>query len=276
MLDSFKEYLEESHLLETLFVKIISYKLSSGYSHTYTSYNALQLCTLIEGQIELTINEKSMNYNTSQSILLPAHTQVFMDIKRPTKILIFEIKNELIQHVIEKTVNIIDPNKYINTKELLFNNQDIHITDSVYNLTEACKDFTDLNTFIIDLYAQKLIYDLLKSPQTGKQLIQQTSNPMDNAIQYMKQNLHQAFSLKELATLMNMSTSNLSHSFKKYTGISPIKYNHALKMKRGKEVLQTMTVTETAFELGYEAPSYFIQLFKTHFGYTPKKYQKGL
>ena len=60
-----------------------------------------------------------------------------------------------------------------------------------------------------------------------------------------------------------------------YTGISPVKYMHALKMSRAKELLIRMSVTDTAFELGYETPSYFIRIFKDHFGYTPKKFQQA-
>ncbi len=55
--------------------------------------------------------------------------------------------------------------------------------------------------------------------------------------------------------------------------MSPQKYIHLRKLKKSLELLKATSVTDAAFSLGYENPSYFIQLFKREFGMTPKQYQ---
>lgn len=276
MLSSFEEKLEQINGFETDYVKLLSYDLKPGFSDTYKSYSYTRFCTIIEGAKDLTIDQEHVHYDRHQSLLLPAHSEVYMSIKVPTKALVFELSNELIHQVLDKTANKIDKNQLLDTNDLLINNLDIQLGDSIIKLIDASKDQAHLDAFIIDLHAQRLIYDLLKAPKTGKRLLQQTGNPMERAINYMHQNLDKPYSGKDLAKVMHMSTSNLSHSFKHHTGMSPVKYMHALKMAQAKKLLTTMTVTETAFQLAYESPSYFIHIFKNHYGFTPKKFQQSL
>lgn len=277
MLSSFEEKIDKINGFETDFVKLLSYNLSPGYSDTYKSYNYTRFCTIIEGSKNLTIRGESLQYNKRQSLFLPPHSEVYMDIKTPTKALVFELNNDLIHQVLDKTSDRIDQSKLLDTDDLLINNLDEHMSDSINNLINSSNKTDQLDPFIIDLYAQRLIYDLLKAPTTGKKLLRQAGgNPMNKAILYMEQNVDKPFSSTELANLMHMSTSNLSHSFKNATGLSPVKYMHNLKMTQAKKLLTTMTVTEVAYELGYDTPSYFIHVFKTHFGFTPKKYQQNL
>lgn len=275
MLSSFEEDLENINGFETDFVKILTYNLSPGYSDTYQSYNYNRFCTIIEGHKELTINHESFRYDKSKSLFLQPHTKVYMDISIPTKAIVFEFSNTLITNVLDKTKGTINESKLLDSESLLISKLNIDIGDTIFNLIKSSPAPKNLDPFIVDLHAQKLIYDLLKAPETGKRLMNQSFNPMDKAINYMKQNLNQPFSGKELAEIMNMSPSNLSHSFKNHTGVSPVKYMHALKMKRAKELLNRMTVTDTAFELAYETPSYFIHMFKNYYGCTPKKFQQN-
>lgn len=276
MLNSFEEKLEKLDGFETDYVKLLSYDLKPGYSGTYKSYSYTRFCTILEGAKDLTINHQHVHYDKHQSLLLPPHSDVYMSIKVPTKAMVFELNNELIQQVLDKTTNTIDRSKLVDNDDVLINNLDVHLSESILKLIDSSKDKERLDPFIIDLNAQRLIYDLLKTPHTGKKLLQQTGNPMNRAIQYMTQNLDKPYSGMELAKLMHMSTSNLSHSFKHHTGMSPVKYIHTLKMAEAKKLLTRMNVTETAFELAYESPSYFIHVFKNHFGFTPKKFQQNL
>lgn len=273
MLESFEEKLDQANGIETEFVKILTYYLKPGYSGMYKSQSYTRFCTIVEGSKNLIIDNQSFTYTPSQSLLLPPYSEVYMDIHVPTKALVLEVSNELIEHVNKKSGNSANAVQQVNPKELLLNNLQTNISSTVFELTKSVKH---KEPFIIDLYAQQLIYQFIKNPKTSGPFAIQVSNPMDKAIQYMKQHISQPFSSHDLAALMNMSTSNFSHSFKQYTGTSPIKYMQALKMIHSKELLHRMTVTETAFELGFESPSYFIHVFKKSFGYTPKKYQQGL
>jgi AraC-like DNA-binding protein len=200
-----------------------------------------------------------------------------MDINKPTKALVFELNDELIDTVANKSK--LDINSLLSPfkpKEVLVNNLERNIKHDISNLMNSSKPSLHKEPFLIDLYAQKLIYELLNSEHTKKAIGLQRSNPMDRVIQYMTNNMDQPFSSQEIADMFHMSVSNFSHTFKKYVGVSPQKYMNRLKIENSIRLLRDLSVTEVAFELGYENPSHFITLFKKHYGKTPKQYQLSL
>jgi AraC-like DNA-binding protein len=156
--------------------------------------------------------------------------------------------------------------------QVLVNNLASNIKLDLQQLTSSSYTHNK-EPFLIDLYAQKLIYNLLHTEEANDIIVRQTLNPMDKAIQYIKENIDQPLSSKAVADYFNMSLSNFSHTFKKYVGQTPNKYINTLKMDQAKNLLATMSVTEAAFELGYETPSHFIRLFKQYYDLTPKQYQ---
>ncbi len=93
---------------------------------------------------------------------------------------------------------------------------------------------------------------------------------------YVSEN-HAAVTLEELAVHFGRSRSYISHLFKKLTGRSIRAYCNELKLFSAEKLLRTteMSVTEIAFESGFEDTSYFVRLFKEKYGYTPYKYKKS-
>lgn len=273
MLHSFDKQLEDLHGLETDYVKLLYYDLPANYSGTYKSYGYTRFCTILEGDKNITVKNRSFNYNKDQSLLLPAHSKVYMEIDKPTKALVYELNDDLIESVIKK----IELDTSIETdlkpsREIMVNNFKRELKD---NLEQLLRSSTSLKKepFLIDLYVQRLVYDLLHMKTASKILLEQTINPMDKAIQYMKDHMNQQFSAKILAEQHQMSVSNFSHTFKKHTGLSPHKYMNKLKMEEARALLASHSVTEVAFDLGFENPSYFIRIFKLYYGVTPKQYQ---
>ncbi|WP_432409691.1 helix-turn-helix domain-containing protein [Wukongibacter sp. M2B1] len=79
--------------------------------------------------------------------------------------------------------------------------------------------------------------------------------------------------MKELAHSLNMSSCNFTKHFKQATGIIPKDYLKKTKMKKAKKLLLSGNMTEVAYDFGYDNISYFIRLFKTEYGITPKHYK---
>lgn len=75
------------------------------------------------------------------------------------------------------------------------------------------------------------------------------------------------------ADLCNMSVVNFRRLFREYTGMSPIEYRNAIRLKNARAMLGSgeYNVSEAAAASGFSNLSFFIRLYKKEFGYTPKK-----
>lgn len=79
-------------------------------------------------------------------------------------------------------------------------------------------------------------------------------------------------SITELARSVGINEAKLMHLFKQQVGETIFNFTQRLKMERAKEMLETTdtSVTEIAFDVGYEYSSNFTTAFRRHFGITPK------
>lgn len=74
-----------------------------------------------------------------------------------------------------------------------------------------------------------------------------------------------------LARMVGVNESKLMHLFKHLFGQTIFDYTQALRMEKAKKLLETteLSITEVAFEVGYEYSSNFTTAFRRHFGITP-------
>lgn len=83
------------------------------------------------------------------------------------------------------------------------------------------------------------------------------------------------FSIKGMADHFGTTPSNLSHFFKKKTGLSLSKHIQSLKISRAKELILStnMPIKEIINIIGYTDSSSFIRLFKAETGMTPNEFR---
>lgn len=79
-----------------------------------------------------------------------------------------------------------------------------------------------------------------------------------------------------LANELNVSPRYLSDLLKVETGISAIKHIHLYLVEEAKNLLYEpkLTVSEIAYQLGFDYPQYFSRLFKNKVGKSPKQYRE--
>lgn len=271
LLSNFRSDLELLDGLETNSVRALYYDLSPGYQDDYKTYGYTRLCTITQGEKCISVNSKTFKYDSRNILVLPSHAKVGMKIYRPTKAIVYEINDKVIEQVSERICNdySLTPQFFKKYKYYLGNN----------NFNEILKKIRDEllykeknSEFLVDLYVQELVYYLIQN-ETIKQLLLDNSNPANKAIQYMNSNYMKQISIKEIAYNLSMSESSLCQYFKKMTGVTPNQYYTKIKLEKAKEMLKNTSVTETAFNLGYLNISYFITLFKKMYGLTPKQYK---
>jgi AraC-like DNA-binding protein/TolB-like protein len=81
------------------------------------------------------------------------------------------------------------------------------------------------------------------------------------------------FGVSELAREMGMSRSNLHLRVKKLTKKSVSQFINQIRLEKAMELLKegSLTVSETAFECGFQSVTYFTKCFHDKYGYSPGK-----
>lgn len=277
MIPSLESALIKMDGFETDYVKILYYDIPQNYIGQYKTYSNPRLCTILEGEKHVTVNHKKYVYDQSKSLIMPSYSKVIMEIEKPTKALVFELSDTLIDQVLKQAKLDIDRPPMTNFNELILNNQQYNIAEDLNALVQMGTETRKRDRFLIDIYAQKLVYTLLNNETTSKRLVRYKGHPVSQAIEIMSHSLDQKLNITDIAALLNMSESNFSQQFKKYYGVTPQKFLHKLKLDTALTLLKDKSVTDVAFELGYETPSHFIRLFKEMYKITPKQYQlKGM
>lgn len=95
------------------------------------------------------------------------------------------------------------------------------------------------------------------------------------ALVFTEQNLSNPdYSVEELSRELGMSRVHLYKKLTSITGKSPIEFIRTVRLKRAAQLLQEsqLTVSEIAYEVGFNNPKYFRKYFKDEFGVLPSQY----
>jgi AraC-like DNA-binding protein/Tfp pilus assembly protein PilF len=84
------------------------------------------------------------------------------------------------------------------------------------------------------------------------------------------------FGVEKLAEEMGMSRANLHKKLKSITGFAPSDFIRNVRLKRAASLLknQTDSVSQIAYQVGFEDQSYFAKSFKKSFGVSPTEFTK--
>lgn len=82
-------------------------------------------------------------------------------------------------------------------------------------------------------------------------------------------------SVEKLAADLNMSRSSFQRKLKGLTGLSPVEFIRLIRLKKAAELLRdgNYRVSEVAYMVGFNKPSYFTSLFKKQYGVLPKEFK---
>lgn len=94
--------------------------------------------------------------------------------------------------------------------------------------------------------------------------------------EYISEHLQEEITVSQIGEVIHLSPDYMTKVFKKETGMTIKEYMIKKRMKRAKDLLRNteMTVSAVAAETGYDNLSYFVRLFRSYYGVTPKQYQK--
>jgi AraC family transcriptional regulator len=129
----------------------------------------------------------------------------------------------------------------------------------------------------IDILIMRLlrIYSTTKptSSDMGESL---TASKLQQALNYINDNLDREIKLADMATALNMSSFYFARSFKQSMGIPPHQYLTQRRIDRAKLLLgdPALPIFEVAQSIGFRSQSHFTRVFREYTGTTPKQYRQ--
>lgn len=94
-------------------------------------------------------------------------------------------------------------------------------------------------------------------------------------LEVIEKNISNAdFTVEELSRELFMHRAGMYRKLLSLTGISPLEFIRNIRLKRARQLLEKsqMTISEIAYEVGFNNPKKFSQHFKDEFGSTPSAY----
>ena len=97
------------------------------------------------------------------------------------------------------------------------------------------------------------------------------------ATAFLGAHFDEEFGAARLAGEAHVSTSHLSHLFKRELGLSFKRLLNQIRVERAKELLQEdpgLRITDLALEVGFGDLSHFLKTFRRIVGHSPKEYRQ--
>ncbi|NOU65429.1 helix-turn-helix domain-containing protein [Paenibacillus sp. LMG 31461] len=130
--------------------------------------------------------------------------------------------------------------------------------------------------FAVNASLKKLLYTLIQIDD------EQIIEPMDHqlavklrpALAYIEQLLESPCQITDISSKLNYNSSYFAKLFKKGMGMTFTSYVQMRRMKRAEQLLltETCSVTEISGKVGFTSPAQFYQLFRRHFGCSPRQF----
>lgn len=132
-------------------------------------------------------------------------------------------------------------------------------------------------TSIFELMALTFLRDPIFLPQFKDLFNTNTGGRIEHVEMYIQANYAHSLSISHLAKIAHLSRSHFHAAFRDATGMTPIQYIQAVRIKRAVELIKkgNLTIMETAMRCGFENLSHFYHVFKNHTGQSPAKFAKS-
>jgi len=111
--------------------------------------------------------------------------------------------------------------------------------------------------------------------KSGTKKKSKSYNAVLNTVEYINENFSQKLTLDSLASMAGFSRYHFARIFKENTGFTVIEHINAIRCENAGLLLRETqkTISEIAFECGFDSPSYFAKAFSRTYGMLPSEYR---
>lgn len=126
----------------------------------------------------------------------------------------------------------------------------------------------------LDIY--KILAELLNPLHISIKNNTSYEDSIQDAKKYISDHLNEKLTVQDIADIIHMSPSHFSRVFRQQTGFSPYDFVLVSRLNRAKDFLQKtdMSISQIAFDIGFNSESNFIYFFTKSTGLSPSKFRK--
>ncbi len=198
------------------------------------------------------------------------------------EVLAFYIPDEFLKQIVKEFGDHLSFQKLPDVSSKMFLN--IHLNDATktcfFSIIPYFTQKLPPNEKLLELKFKELLLNILTNPFNKNLLayIVSLNNNFKTPIwQVMEKNYIYNLSIKELARISNRSTTVFKKDFYEYYHTTPGKWLTEKKLDYAKMLLYTskQSISDVAYNSGFENVSHFSRIFKEKFGNSPLQYRKN-
>lgn len=148
---------------------------------------------------------------------------------------------------------------------------------SLFNVLKNKPEYYEFSVYSIlfnlfsQLFEKEYISEVERNKRSGRQ-----TDAILTLLDWIELHYQEAITLAKLSEISGMNEKYLCRLFKVFTDHTPIDYVNRLRIECACQEMQNghRTITEIAFDCGFNDLSYFSRTFKKHKGITPKEFCK--
>lgn len=255
--------------------KLYFYPTSAGhfycennYRLVRKNYNSLLVTHIIDGSFTFLLEGQSVTAKKGETVILNCFKphEYYTEDHMESIWVHFSGPNcvEWYQQIVQSNGNLITSGDSERIQKILFRLFDGISTDNRPSEAEMS----------LELY--KLMTALVSPAQIAHKNAPDYEENIQEAKKYVLNHLTEKIAVGDIAASVHMSASHFSRIFKQQTGFSPYDFVLVSRLNRAKDYLQktNRTVSEIAYEVGFNSESHFIYFFTSNVGISPRKFRK--
>lgn len=189
---------------------------------------------------------------------------------------VFKHNTAVFTDFVEPVINNASFDKIILPADDIHTNKIFTYMQELVNLSPKKNKHTLLQYFGTVYFLWQEYFNLLKDDlDTNKIDADMEINTAKNMVSFIYENYQENISLTQIAASAGVCRNKCCQLFRKYIKQTPIDFLNSYRLEKSKYLLQnsSYTITQIAFQCGFNSVSYYIELFRRSNKCTPRQYR---
>lgn len=237
------------------------------YEYIFIDYWVVHYC--VSGEGHFYVKDHYTHIHPGDIFMIPAHTKnkYYPNQQNPWTYQWIGLKGNLVPAILEKCG--LTPDEHV-----LHHRTDSRLQTLFEQIHDNFHEERELKaigiTYQLLDYIKNNVYNSRRDRLTPSEIYFQT------ALNYIQKNYTNNISISDIAAAASIDRTYIFKLFQKYTKQNPSQYLQSFRLEKACVLLRksSLSVTDTAYAVGFQQPAYFSKLFTQYKGITPSQYRK--